>query len=136
MATELKKILTSMIHELIENNREHKHGRVSWFDHHTRINKLTAIAQWLDAHDLDEQNEDIILSLLRHVCDMKDNPLALFPPHSSYELDDMIKKYKLNFSLIRFSYDELDEVLAAGGLDRLVNEKKSALAAERQIVPE
>ncbi len=105
-------IMIEMLADLMANIREKKHHRATWFSVGTdsKTAKLEAISNWLHSGELTDENEAVILALIRDVCAIKRNYFGFHQPHSLSEFNRAISSEaldRLNQVNVKFTAKDL-----------------------------
>jgi U-box domain len=125
------KIIIEIINELTTNIDKQKNGRATWFKQNVndKLMKLRAIFLWINFNRLDDNNEPIILAIIRDVCAIKRNKLGFFAPHSLDEFKEMVGKQHLNCcNAIHFTDKDLIKLNSIDGVKSLVEDGKAQIS--------
>ncbi|CEK11165.1 DUF1810 family protein [Legionella hackeliae] len=119
--------IKSIVDTLINNIQKKKNERASWFNMNsdTKVEKLTAISQWLSKFQPNEGQQEAIIALIRDTCSIKRNFFGLFEPHSVQELRGLLKKANLDIpsSNISFTPAELSRIKKMDDVNKALQEK-------------
>lgn len=85
--------IKQLIADLSENIKDKKNGRKQWFNSGSdaKAAALNRINEWLGSRDhLNDSETNVILSLVKSVCETKRNSMGLYSPHSLNEFNQFI----------------------------------------------
>ncbi|WP_133139894.1 hypothetical protein [Legionella genomosp. 1] len=85
--------IKQLITDLSENIKDKKNGRKQWFNSGSdaKAAALNRINDWLETKDnLNDAETNVILSLVKSVCETKRNSMGLYSPHSLNEFNQFI----------------------------------------------
>ncbi|RAP36785.1 hypothetical protein B1207_08280 [Legionella quinlivanii] len=125
--------IKQLIADLSENIKDKKNGRKQWFNSGSdaKAAALNRINEWLESRDhLNDSETNVILSLVKSVCETKRNSMGLYSPHSLNEFNQFISARGWKMPETSFNAKELAGITSSEKVGEFV---QSTIARDENL---